>query len=273
MIVWKKMSVDNEADWILVDESNDTDIIASMTVSKNPDGNYNALAVCKKIGYTCSFEHLSKDRLKTAVNDLKIAVKVELNHLSERNQKPIDKKIYKMIDSMPVWAHLKNGSEKNNINLKATDYGYFAEILGNRVLNDFLQRGEILKDVFPGIEIIATHFVKNFKILERAKIGLGDIVIEVDYKKGGIFGKKMVVLEIKHGKIMIEQNQLRRYCSMILNPGEHFKKADEVKIVYMMFDKIDTMKAAASYSIQEVDKDFAEKILGQETAGEEIYNP
>jgi len=267
------MSVDSEADWILVDENKDTEVIASMTVSENPDGTYNAEVVCKKIGYTCRFEHSNKDKLKTVVHDLKTAVKVELNHLSDGNQKPTDRKIYRMVDSMPVWEHLKNGAKNTRINLKANDYGCFAEILGSRVLNDVFQRGEILRDVFPGIEIIATHPVKKFKILERAKIGLGDIVLEVDYKKDGVFGKKMAIFEIKHGKMMIDQNQLRRYCSMISNPGEYFKKADELKIIYMMFDKINTSNGSASYSIKEMGKDFAEKVLEQEPTGEEIYNP
>ena len=111
----------------------------------------------------------------------------------------------------------------------------------------------------------------KFKVLERAKIGLGDVVLEVDYKKDGAFGKKIVIFEIKHGKVIIEQNQLRRYCSMILNPGEHFHKADEVRVVYMIFDDLDTLNASAYYYIKEMDKDFARKVLEQEPVGDEIY--
>lgn len=272
MITWKKCTVDSENDWILVDEDNDTDVIASLTVSENSDDSYNVEAVCKKLGYKCQFEHLDKDKLKTAVSDLKKFVAVEIHHLRDENQKPTDKKIYKMIDSIPMWAHLKNGAERTKIKLIANDYGKLSEILGNRILSNILLKGGIIDNMFSDIEILATHFIKKFKVLERAKIGLGDIVLEVDYKKDGAFGKKIIIFEIKHGKIMIEQNQLRRYCSMILNPGEHFHKADEVRIIYMLFDHIDTMNASAFYSIKEIDKDFARKIIEREPVGEEIYN-
>jgi hypothetical protein len=208
------------------------------------------------------------------VYDLKKNVAVEINHLRDENQKPTDRKIYKMIDSIPIWTHLKNGAEKIKIKLIANDYGKLAEILGNRVLNDILQKGGIVDNMFSDIEIISTHFITKFKVLERAKIGLGDIVLEVDYKKygDGAFGKKIVIFEIKHGKIIIEQNQLRRYCSMILNPREHFHKADEVKVIYMIFDDIDTYNASAFYSIKEIDKDFARKVMEQEPVGDDIYN-
>ncbi len=276
MIIWKKGSIDSDMDWVLVDENNDKDIFAFIKVSANCDANWdgtcNAEAICKKIGYTCRFENLDKYKLKTVMNDLKRSVKVEIEHLKDENQKPIDKKIYKMVDSIPVWTYLKNGAERTKIKLIANDYGKLAETLGNRILYDILQRGEILDNMFSDIEIIATHFIKKFKVLKRAKIGLGDVVIEVDYKKDGVFGKKIVIFEIKHGKMIIEQNQLRRYCSMILNPGEHFNKADEVKIIYVIFDDIDTMDASAFYSIEEMDKDFARKVMEQEPVGEEIYN-
>lgn len=272
MIIWEKGSVDSEMDWILIDESNKKDIIASITVSANCDDTCNVDAVCKKLGYKCRFEHLDKDKLKTVVPDLKKFVAVEIHHLRDENQKPTDRKIYKMIDSIPVWTHLKNGAERTKIKLIANDYGRLSEILGNRILSNILLKGGIIDNMFSDIEILATHFIKKFKVLERAKIGLGDIVLEVDYKKDGKFGKKIVIFEIKHGKIMIEQNQFRRYCSMILNPGEHFHKADEVRIIYMLFDKIDTLNASAFYSIKEIDKDFAKKVLEQEPVGEEIYN-
>ena len=272
MITWKKESVDSDIDWVLIDENNDTEVIASITVSENSDGTCNAEAVCKKIGYICRFEHLNRDKIKTVVPDLKKTVKIEVDHLKDKNQKPTDKKIYKMIDSIPVWTHLKNGAERTKMKLIANDYGKLSEILGNRILNNILQKGGIVDNMFSDIEIIATQFIKKFKILERAKIGLGDIVLEVDYKKDGAFGKKIVIFEIKHGKIIIEQNQLRRYCSMVLNPGEHFHKADEVKVIYMIFDDIDTLNASAFYSIKEIDKEFARKVMEQEPVGEGIYN-
>ncbi len=271
MITWKKGAIDSENDWVLVNDDS-KEIIASLIVSENPDGTFNVDAVCKKLGLKCRFENIYKDKLKTAVPDLKKFIAVEIHHLRDENQKPTDRKIYKMIDSIPVWTHLKNGSERTKIKLIANDYGKLSEILGNRILNNILLKGGIIDNMFSDIEILATHSIKKFKLLERAKIGLGDIVLEVDYKKDGLFGKKIVIFEIKHGKIIIEQNQLRRYCSMILNPGEHFHKADEVRIIYMLFDKIDTINASAFYSIKEIDKDFAEKVMEQEPVGEEIYN-
>ncbi len=255
-------------DWVLIDENNDKEIIAYITVSEKSDDTYDVKSVCKKIGYTCIFEHIDKYKLKIVVPDLKKIVVSEIQHLRDENQKPIDRKIYNMIDSIPVWEHLKNGVEKTKINLKAGDYGKLAEILANRILGNILQRDGILDNIFSDIEIISIHFIKKFKVLERAKIGLGDIVLEVDYKKDGVYGKKIVIFEIKHGKMIIEQNQLRRYCAMIFNPGEHFHKADELKVIYMIFDKIDTLNASAFYSIKELDKEFARKILEQEPVGD-----
>ena len=278
VITWKKGPVDSEMDWILVDENDNTEIIASIkvsensdSVSENSDGACNVEAVCKKIGYICRFEHLSKDKLKTIIPDLKKTVRYEINHLRDENQKPTGKKVYKMICGIPMWQHLKNGVEETKIHLKANDYGKLTEILGNRILKDILQRGGIIDNIFPGIEIVRTRNIKQFKILERAKIGLGDVVLEVDYKKDDTFGKKIVIFEIKHGKIIVEQNQLRRYCSMILKPEEYFHKADELKVLYMMFDNIDTLNASAFYSIQEIDKDFARTVLEQVPVGLGYY--
>ena len=94
-------------DWVLVDEDNCTEIIASITVSENSDCTCNVEAVCKKIGYTCRFEHLNKDKLKTVVSSLKKTVRYEINHLRPENQKPTEKKIYKMIDGIPMWKHIE----------------------------------------------------------------------------------------------------------------------------------------------------------------------
>ncbi len=248
-------------DWILVDDNNCSEVIASITVSENSDDTYNVESICKKIGYTCRYEHIDKFKLKIAVPHLKRIIFTEIQHMRDGNIRPIGRKIFKMVDSIPMWEHLKNDVEKTKINLKSSDYGKIAEILGSRILDNILQKDEIVKDMFPDIEIISTHFLHNFKVLERTKIGLGDKILEVDYKKDGVFGKKIIVFEIKHGKIIIEQNQLRRYCSMIIKPGEHFQKADEVKVVYMIFSDVDTLECSAFYSIKEIDKDFAKKVL------------
>jgi hypothetical protein len=269
---WKKASIDNNKEWILVDESNSLEVIASITFSENSDGTYNVEAVSKKIGYTCRFDHVEKFRLKTVFRDLKRSVSIELFHLRAENIRPTARrKIYNMIDSTPMWMHLQNGAKKTKIKLIGNDYGKLAEILGKRVLDDILKEGGILDDMFPDIDVICTNRIRNVKKLERA--GLGDIIVEVDYKKDGIYGKKMVIFEIKHGKIVIDQNQLRKYCSMRLNPGEYFKKADELKVIYMIFDDLDTLGASATYYLKEMDKDFARRILEQppvENWGESI---
>lgn len=70
--------------------------------------------------------------------------------------------------------------------MKSIDYGKFADILGNGILHDILQRRGILDNIFHEIDIVSIHFIRKFKVLERAKIGLGDVVLEVDYKKDGV---------------------------------------------------------------------------------------
>lgn len=182
------------------------------------------------------------------------------------------RKLYKMVDGIPIWQHLKNGAKKNNIKLVATDYGGLAEIVGKRVLNKLTEKGGILEDIFPGIEIISVQGSPKIRILANAKIEMGDLVLEIDYKdSSGRFKKKVVIFEIKHGCFQIEQNQLRRYCFMINNPGAYFPKADELKVVFMMFDRINTMKSSASYSIQELDKELATKIL-ENSPFPEVYS-
>lgn len=183
------------------------------------------------------------------------------------------RQIYDMVDGIPIWRHLKSGDTENKIKLIGPDYGKFAEILGKRVLDKLTERGGILQEIFLGIDIISVQPSPKVRILTNAKIELGDLVLEISYKDGsGKFGKKVVIFEIKHGRFQIEQNQLRRYCIMINNPGEYFPKADEVKIIFMMFDKINTNKGSASYIMHELSKDLAIKIL-ENSPVSEIQNP
>lgn len=172
------------------------------------------------------------------------------------------RKLYKMVDGIPIWQHLKNGVKDNKIKLVATDYGRFAEIVGNRTLNRLTEKGGILEELFPSIDIISVHRSPKIRVLANAKIEMGDLILEIDYKDSfGQFRKKVVIFEIKHGHFQIEQHQLRRYCFMINNPGAYFPKTDELKVVFMMFDRINTMKCSASYSMHELDKELATKIL------------
>ena len=74
-----------------------------------------------------------------------------------------------MIDGIPIWQHLKNGTKKNNIKLVATDYGGFAEIVGKRVLNRLTENGGILEELFPSIDIISVHRLLKFEYLLMQK--------------------------------------------------------------------------------------------------------
>ena len=171
------------------------------------------------------------------------------------------RKLYKMVDGIPIWQHLKNGTKNNNIKLVGSDYGGFAEIIGKRTLNILTKNG-ILEEIFPSIEIISVHNSPKIRVLTSGKIEMGDLALEIDYKdSSGRIRKKVVIFEIKHGRFQIEQNQLRRYCFMINNPDVYFPKADELKVVFMMFDRINTIKCSASYSIHELDKELVTKIL------------
>lgn len=173
------------------------------------------------------------------------------------------KLVYNMIDGIPIWKHLKNGVEENSVKLIAKDYGKFAEILGERILYKLTEKGGILQDMFPGTDIVSVQKSPRMRILPSAKVEMGDLALEISCKDSysGIFRKKIVIFEIKHGHSPIEQHQLRRYCFMINSPGEYFPKADEVKVVFLMIGEINTKKGSASYSICELGKDLAIKIL------------
>ncbi len=173
------------------------------------------------------------------------------------------KQAYSMIEGVPIWKHLKNGVEENMVKLVANDYGKFAEILGQRILYGLTRKGGILEDMFPGNDIISVQKSPRMRIFARAKIEMGDLALEISCKDScsGIFRKKIVIFEIKHGKSPIGQNQLRRYCSMIDNPEEYFPKADEVKIIFLMISSINTNDGYALYSICELGKDLVTKIL------------
>ena len=173
------------------------------------------------------------------------------------------KQPYNMIDGIPIWRHLRNCVEEKSERLIASDYGKFAEILGERLLYKLIKKGGILEVLFPGTDIVSVQKSPRVRILARKKVEIGDLALEISYRDScsGTFGKKIVIFEIKHGKAPIEQNQLRRYCFMINSHEEYFPKADEVRIVFLMISKINTNKGSSSYSICELAKDLARKIL------------
>jgi len=173
------------------------------------------------------------------------------------------KKIYEMVDGIPLYKHLKNGSVENEMILGEQDYGKFAEFLGKKKINYLVKKGEILQEIYPGI-----CFTSINKIMSKRKtaygVQIGDTSYELSYKNGDGYGKKIIVFEIKYGISHIKQYQIRRYCDMIDKPGEYFPKADEVKVIYLFFSKIDTTNRLASYQICELDKELANKILQTE---------
>lgn len=173
------------------------------------------------------------------------------------------KKVYNMIDGMPIWRHLKNCAKENSVKLVARDYGKFAETLGERILYKLIKKGGVLEDIFPGADIVSVKKSPRMRVFARTKAEMGDLALEVSYKDScsGRFGKKIVIFEIKHGRSPIVQNQLRRYCFMINSPEEYFPKAEEVRVVFLIFSKIDTIDGNASYSICELSKVLATKIL------------
>lgn len=177
------------------------------------------------------------------------------------------KKIYEMVDGMPLYKHLKNNSEENEMILGEQDYGKFAEFLGKKKINYLVKKGGILEDIFPGI-----CFASINKIMSKRKTAygtqIGDTSYELSYQNGDKYGKKIVVFEIKYGMSHIKQYQIRRYCGMIDKPEEYFPKADEVKVIFVFFNKIDTINRSASYQICELDKELVNKILQSEEQNE-----
>ena len=172
----------------------------------------------------------------------------------------MSKDVYAMIDGKPVWQHLKEGSKNGNIKLVAYDYGRLAEMIGQRVLYKLTDIGGLDK-FFPDVNILSAK-----KVIE------GDYALEVAFQNGSKYGKNIIIFEIKHGKTQIRQQQLQRYCSMIIDPNKFFKKVDEIKIFFMLIDNIDTLRNFASYRMKELDKDLARKILTNIPVTEEESN-
>lgn len=155
-----------------------------------------------------------------------------------------------MLNGIPIWQHLKNNGSENAVQLKAQDYGHLAERIGRRAIVIAIRENNLLNQLFPDVKILSWCRVNN----------IGDYSIELSYKLNEKYGKKAIVFEIKHGKIQIRQNQLKKYCNMIHAPSNYFNKADEVRIIYLLFDRIDTLSEQASYKMCELNKDLALKI-------------
>lgn len=165
------------------------------------------------------------------------------------------KVVYEMINGIPMWWHITdNGDDGYDAEITSGDNGKIAERIGTRLLSNGLKNRTLIKMFYPDIEVL------SFKKLN----GEGDYLIEISYRYPDGYGKKILLFEIKYGKVDISQSQIKKYSSMLLNPDQYFKKADEVKIVYMIFDKVDTVNQTVHYYFSVLKKDFAKLILDRE---------
>lgn len=175
-----------------------------------------------------------------------------------------DKITHLKIDDIPIWRHLKDGATKKEICLTNKDAGKFAEIIGSRILWNF-NKSKILNEMFPDIHILSANRMTG--------LGVGDVAYKISYKKNGgknggkddgkdgEYGQKIVIFEIKHGNILIGRFQFEKYCRIISDPKNYFPKAEDVSVIFMMFEQIDTLNKKASYSVYELDKELARNFL------------
>lgn len=160
----------------------------------------------------------------------------------------------KSVDGIPIWDYLKNNAANKETSLTNKDFGKFAEIVGRRITWNFNKSG-ILNEVFPNISIITANR-KNLKV--------GDISYVISYKDNGGYKQKVAIFEVKHGRVWIGKYQFEKYCRILTDPKSYFPKAEDVKIIFMMFNDIDTKNKTANYTLRELDKELAYKFLENE---------
>lgn len=172
----------------------------------------------------------------------------------------VKKEEYGMHDGLPIWKHLMDNGHEHRTKLKGGDYGKLAERIGKREIRELIKFKNFIAGIFP--DIVSLSFSRKSKWRNRG-LEYGDYCLEINYQKkdGTGYGKKVLIIEIKHGKIHIPQQQIRRYCEYIINPAAYFRKADEVKIIFMLFTEIDTASASATYSLCEFNPDLASRII------------
>lgn len=156
------------------------------------------------------------------------------------------------IDDIPIWKHLKNGAVQKDVKLTNKDSGKFAEIIGSRILWNFKQ-SKILDEIFPDIEILSAR--------RMAGLGVGDFVYQISYKKNEGYGQRIAIFEVKHGNIKLGRFQFEKYCRIIGQPKNYFPKSEDVRIIFLMFEQIDTLSMNSSYLYKELDKELAIKFL------------
>jgi hypothetical protein len=172
-----------------------------------------------------------------------------------------DKITHIKIDDVPIWKHLKDGGTKKETRITNKDAGKFAEVVGGRILWNF-NKSKILNEIFPNIDIVSANRMTG--------LGVGDIAYKISYKKHNdakngeeaeAYGQKIAIFEIKHGKILIGHFQFEKYCRIVREPKNYFPKAEDVSVIFMMFEQIDTLNKKAIYSIYELDNELARKFL------------
>jgi hypothetical protein len=156
------------------------------------------------------------------------------------------------IDNIPIWKHLRDGGTKKETCLTNKDAGKFAEIIGSRILWNF-NKSKILNELFPDIDIVSANRMTG--------LGVGDVAYKISYKKDDGYGQKIAIFEVKHGKILMGRFQFEKYCRIISDPKSYFPKAEDISVIFMMFDQIDILNKKASYSVYELDNELARKFL------------
>ncbi len=172
----------------------------------------------------------------------------------------IEKKEYEMHDGIPIWKHLENNGTVHESHIWGSDYGALAERIGKRNIGIKIKYEGFLNKIFPDINILSVARKTKFKSAKGSR-EYGDYCLEVHYKSNSVYGKKVLIIEIKHGLVKIHQKQIRRYSNYVINPSAYFRKADEVKIIFMIFTEIDTLNATTSYYLCEFNKELANKII------------
>ena len=177
----------------------------------------------------------------------------------------MSKDIYELHDGIPIWAHLINNGSEHTTHIKGEEYGKMAEWIGKRELRNLINNEHLLDKMLPDTAIIS---IKRRTKRSNRSLEYGDYCLEISYEHPIFsacdkrrYGKKIVIIEIKHGKVQISQQQIQRYAKYIFNPEAYFRKADEVIIMFMLFNKIDTLHANAKYFFCEFNKNLAGKII------------
>lgn len=157
-----------------------------------------------------------------------------------------------MAKEKPCWEELldNNDGSKHEIKLLPIDFGAITEFVGIRTLRSILRLRESINKFYPDIHIL----------YKKRIIGNWDYGTEIHYKNNGKFGKKILLFEIKHGK-NIPHRQMYKYSDMIVNPKEYFPEANEVKVFYMMFNKMDTVNRTVRYHFCELEKPLARRSI------------